>query len=330
MITLLLAQLGCIHTPTQTVSPVTMPWIATEEQEHPLVGQWWSTTEKRFLTEAEVQQLVRQSHYVLLGEQHDNPDHHSHQAKVAYWATKARPSSVIAFEMLNDPQKVKLADFSNTSRLAISLDWANSGWPSFEYYAPIFDVALAHQSTILAANPSKEDIMGTMTNGMTHPALTTIDVTRPFPENLQSELNQEIIDSHCGYANPEMTEMMSTVQRFKDAWMAHQLLEHGSKNAPAVLIAGSGHTRKDRGVPWYFNETEKKNSLVIAFREVTTEANQAGAYGPSEADILYFTPQVAREDPCIAFQESLEAMHHPQSAPKHKDPEPEMSPSGED
>lgn len=322
MMTLFLAQLGCIHTPQQTATPLTQPWIATQHQAHPLVGQWWSTEENRILTEAEVQQLVRESHYVLLGEQHDNPDHHTHQAKVAHWATKGRPSSVIAFEMLNDPQKVEQTDRSSVSRLAIGLDWANSGWPSFEYYAPIFEVALTHQTAILAANPSKADIMGTMTEGLTHSALTAVDVTRPFPESLQSELNQDIIDSHCGYANPEMTEMMSTVQRFKDAWMAQQLLEHGADDAPAILIAGSGHTRKDRGVLWYFDEAERSRSLVIAFKEVNESATQAEVYGAAEADVFFFTPRVEREDPCIAFQESLKSMHQPQTTPEDEAPQP--------
>ena len=191
----MLAQLGCIHqTPVKT-APITQPWLSSFEQAHPLIGQWWSTTEQRILTETEAQGMIREAHFILLGEIHDNPDHHSHQAKALYWATQGRTQSTVAFEMLNDPQKIAQADQSNSSRLAIGLDWVNSGWPAFEYYAPIFDVALSHQSTLVAANPSKSDIMGTMTNGLTHSAFTSVDVTRPFPDALQAELNQEIIDS---------------------------------------------------------------------------------------------------------------------------------------
>src|SRR5690348_2805418 len=51
-------------------------WQAPAGREHPLVGRIWDTKARRFATSDDVVASLTHTRYVLLGERHDNPDHH--------------------------------------------------------------------------------------------------------------------------------------------------------------------------------------------------------------------------------------------------------------
>ena len=65
-----------------------------------------------------------------------------------------------------------------------------------------------------------------------------------------ASLAQELRDAHCGEVSEPVVEGMFRVQRARDAMMADRLATVAGR-AGGVLIAGNGHVRNDRGVPWY-------------------------------------------------------------------------------
>jgi hypothetical protein len=86
---------------------------------------------------------------------------------------------------------------------------------------------------------------------------------------------------------------MSIAQRVKDALMASMMQTNATPDG-AVLIAGNGHVRSDRGVPIYL----RKPSITISFVEVDHFAD-ASTYAHDEpARFLVFTPRVDDDDPC--------------------------------
>lgn len=75
---------------------------------------------------------------VVLGEVHDNPVHHANQAR----AVAAIAPRALVFEMLTPAQVAALpADRADAAALARALGWADSGWPDFALYFPIFAAA---------------------------------------------------------------------------------------------------------------------------------------------------------------------------------------------
>lgn len=78
-----------------------------------------------------------------------------------------------------------------------------------------------------------------------------------------------------------------------DGWSGEQVF----------LIAGAGHTRKDRGVPVRLD----REALVIELTEVDAQRLDASAYDPATADLRIFTPRHEREDPCARIRP---ATHH--------------------
>ena len=90
------------------------------------------------------------------------------------------------------------------------------------------------------------------------------------------------------------------------------------RQTPVVLLAGFGHTRTDRGVPTYFTDAGARDAtLSLAFVEVDDDKER----GPRDYarrfrgttlpfDIVWFTEEVEREDPCKVHKDKLEAIKH--------------------
>ena len=61
----------------------------------------------------------------------------------------------------------------------------------------------------------------------------------------------------------------------------------------AILIAGNGHVRKDRGVPALLPGT-----VSLGLIELKESRSDAAEYLAAPYDYLWFTAQVPRPDPC--------------------------------
>jgi uncharacterized iron-regulated protein len=275
-------------------------WFAPLEQSHALVGKIWDPAKHAEISQAELFHRLDDADYVLLGEAHDNPDHHRLQAQAlsAVLAHGRRP--ILAWEML-DPKQQSAADAFFASGRPISafgdaVKW-NKGWPPWSQYAPIGRVAAEAHLRFVAANVTDDEARA-IARGELTPALPSWD------RELGRELIDEIVEAHCGHVAREKAEPMALAQRARDAHMADTLLE-----APAgVLIAGAEHVRTDRGAPFYVRaKRPDARVLSIAFVEVMTEAQSPDAYarefhaGMLPFDYLWFTPRMKREDPCAAF-----------------------------
>jgi uncharacterized iron-regulated protein len=93
---------------------------------------------------------------------------------------------------------------------------------------------------------------------------------------------------------------MADAQRVRDAAMADRLL---SAPGPAVLIAGAGHTRTDRGVPWYLRARRPGVRVVsVAFREVQASQQEPPPSEEANHDLLWFTPRLDDDDPCARMR----------------------------
>jgi len=108
-------------------------------------------------------------------------------------------------------------------------------------------------------------------------------------------------------ATDAMVSAMIDVQRARDAAFADALVRSG---VPAVLIAGAGHVRRDRGVPLYLARREPdRRVLAIAFLEVGREPPDREELAAA-FDFVWWTPRLDDLDPCTRFKEELEKLQH--------------------
>lgn len=320
----MLAVAGC-------ADAVTAPpgsWETTVLADHPLTGRIWSVAGQRFVSPATVATALADADFVLLGEKHDNPDHHRLQA----WAIRAlaergrRPA--IAFEMLDSAQEKILLDYldanpGDVNGIGGAVGWTERGWPGWAIYQPIAAAAIDNGAPMLAGTLARDTIRRVGREGfdaLDAGVAGELGLDDPAPEAMRIAMRGEIADSHCGYLPEAALDPMANVQLAKDAVMADALrrgIALDGRNA-AILIAGGGHVRGDRGVPWHLRRMAPSRAAVtIGFTEVrpgetTAEAYQRAGDGPRAFDFLWFTPRVDNNDPCAVFAEQLRGMRDKQ------------------
>ena len=80
------------------------------------------------------------------------------------------------------------------------------------------------------------------------------------------------------------------------------------RRPPTALIAGNGHVRSDRGVPWHIRRRQPEARVTsVLLLEVEEGKTDPAAYVPRDpegrpaADTIIFTPRAKRDDPCVAY-----------------------------
>lgn len=230
----------------------------------------------------------------VLGEVHDNPAHHAEQARLV---ALIAPRTVV-WEMLTAEQVAAMdgVDRSDRAAMAQALDWANSGWPDFAMYHPIFVAAgdAAHRGAMVP----RPDLRKAIGEGA---AAALGDSAEGWPMGPLAPAEQEAREAeqraaHCNALPEDLLPGMVEAQRVRDwslAALAVAAVEAGQ--GPVVVITGSGHARKDSGAP----------ALIAAARpgvKVWSLGQIEGApKGDEPYDAVQTAPAPEREDPCRAF-----------------------------
>ena len=288
-------------------------------QEHPLTGRVWDVAAAQFITTETLVARLAPARFILLGERHDHPGHHVLQASVVRGvaATGRRPT--VAFEMLAADQAPALAAHLRDSPrdaagLGEAVGWSRSGWPAWSLYQPIAEAALAAGLPLATANlpagTARAVARGDV--GALPPALVrTHGLDRPAAPEMQAAMEAEMRDSHCGQLPDTVLPAMVTAQRARDAAMAERLLAAAGDGA--VLIAGVGHVRTDRGVPIYLTARAPGAAVAsLAFVEVATgraaPTDYAERFGGARLpfDYVWFTTRGDEVDHCAHFRRSDE------------------------
>lgn len=305
ILALLILLAGCASGPRPSPAGA---WQAGVFADHPLVGRIWSTAQQRFVSIDEAVADLRGARYLLIGEQHDHPDHHRLQA----WLLDALADRLgaVAFEMLDEDDRAGVRRAVDAPMLATAVGWQASGWPAFALYRPIFEALYQHRIAIHVAHPTRASMRRVMTDGIdqwpkTRIVRLALDV--PLPAEQQAALEEQIRVEHCGYAPEKIVAPMALAQRVKDAWMARALVD-AAQARPAGLIAGNGHVRRDRGVPFYLRRHDPKGIRTVAQLAVRPGVFRPDAYDAGLYDYVLFTPRTSDEDPCVRFKKQLEQM----------------------
>ncbi|MDR3435705.1 ChaN family lipoprotein [Telmatospirillum sp.] len=300
------------------------PWSAPLAQDHPLVGRIWLPAEHRFVPPTELSRLLAAADFVLLGERHDNPDHHRLQAWALGKMVIAGRRPVVAFEMIGPEQSTafdrqRMLRPDDVDGLATALDWSHSNWPDWAYYRPLFAEAIASNLPVRAANLPR-DTMRAIARGqpLADDARLAYRLDRPLPPPIFQAMAEEIRQSHCGQLPETAVAPMVDVQRARDAAMAHALSD--DTPAGAVLIAGAGHTRTDRGVPWQLATLAAGRTVFsLAFIEVADDSSDPKEYGAAYGSVLppfdavWFTPRASDDDPCAEMMTFMKRKAEQQS-----------------
>lgn len=316
------------------VSTVPLDWVSELNRDHPLVGKVWSKKANGLAPVQDMGMAIAKARFTLLGEVHDNVDHHRWQAWAIRNISKLRGArivegapqiEIVAMEMLRADQIPALDKFyGRGKRVPRPLKprafrrltkWNKSGWPDFSMYQPIVEAAISERLVIVPASASRKETKDVSKNGLS--ALQPDDqaalaLKKPFPSVYVDEIKKEIATGHCGLMPEKSLAPMSVVQRFRDAIMADALM-NVSHEKGGILIAGNSHVRKDRAVPWYLinRGVPAAEIVTVIHREVRDGDRDPLEYVPIDdqgrpaVDFVVFTPAVKREDMCEKMREHM-------------------------
>ncbi len=233
---------------------------------------------------------------VVLGEIHDNAQHHIGQADAI---SMIRPTAVV-FEMLTPTQAAKVTAqlLKDQAALAAALDWDASGWPDFALYYPVFKALGA--ARVYGAARSRDEVRRAFGDGAAAvfgPQAAMFGLDQPLPADQLEQRMQEQFEAHCEAMPLDMMGGMVEAQRFRDAAFGAVVVQaFAETGGPVVLIAGNGHARTDWGVPAILAAGAPNLSvLVVGFIETPAQAEQP-------FDLWVVTEPAIREDPCLAFK----------------------------
>jgi uncharacterized iron-regulated protein len=290
-------------------------WQSRLAADHPLVGRIWSAAAQDYVDTNVLRQSLSGARYVLLGETHDNPDHHRLQAWAIQAMVDAGRRPAVVWEMLTADQAPALAAYlarpdDGAAGLGAAVGWPASGWPDWSIYQPIAAVALAAGLPMAAGNVGEGLKRAVLRDGLAalpverRAALGLID----WREEHRQALLDDLYESHCALMPRTQLAPLVAVQRLRDAVLADALLRADAGDG-AALIAGAGHVRRDRGVPWYLAARGHRDVIVLTMREVRDGRVDPATYADG-ADVVWFTPRSDDRDHCAELRERIE---------KHKD-----------
>ncbi len=287
-------------------------WLSPLETNHDLVGKIWDVSEKRWLNAAELNAALAPKQFILLGETHDNADHHRLQTMLLKALAENGRRPAIAMEQFDIEHQAAIdaamqVSSINADAVADAGKLNRKGW-QWAQYRPIVESAITQKLPLRAANLSRADARRVFADGFTSSPVKFDDAVFSTTWNSarNGALKQELVDGHCGQLPDAMVPGMANVQRTRDAIMADSMLS--SKSSGAVLIAGRGHVRRDRAVPLYLQYALPASQIaVVAFMEVEVGKESPADYIDAIArdvapfDYVWFTPRAARADPCAGM-----------------------------
>jgi uncharacterized iron-regulated protein len=299
----------CISSFVQAEIEERVQWDSRLYDDHPLVGKIWSSEFNNFLSTEQVENAMLGAKYLILGEKHDNPDHHILQRSIIEHLIANNNLSLLAFEMMDPDSQKRLDDIQSESLedlLAIQeyLDWDTEGW-EWSYYGPLIRSAYESAVPMVGANISSSKMMELYGLSALPPEIDILE------QSIKQQLNLDIDESHCGLLPESQFPAMVRVQQGRDYSMS-QSLGPVDNEGTKVLIARNYHARKDLGVPNYLLENNpgltSEEIISLSLMEVDPSETEPEMYLQQHDEIaaydyIWFTPVISEVDYCASLRQ---------------------------
>lgn len=267
------------------------------------------------LTSEQLEGMLTSANFVLLGELHDNRWHHENQAIWLWTIANSGKRPAVVFEMIPRSMQATVDEFlsraaPDPSDFGDLVKWEERGWPDWEFYQPIMDVILEYDLPIIAAGIPREELFEIGQKGLEaldEKILQDFALIQDLPDVLENDLLTELEASHCGMLPKAALTGMVPAQRIRDGSLAAAMVDGLKTQGSAVMIAGNGHVRDDRGAPFYLRQlSPDADMIVIGQIAVTGDMKSVETYRSEQAvlpyDIVAFTKANAPVDHCAEMR----------------------------
>ncbi len=242
---------------------------------------------------------------LLLGEQHDAPDHQRLQREAVLWLAARGQLAALVMEMAESGHSTQsLPPGATEAQAQAALQWNDAAWP-WKAYGPVVMAAVAAGVPVLGGNLPRAQ----MRAAMQEPAWD-----RHLPPAALERQITALRDGHCGLLPESQLAPMARIQIARDASMARTAQQALHPGQTVLLVAGGGHVLRSLGVPTHWPENLRSKVALARVQQapsaIKTEAPQAagtGAHAPADADAVIDTPALPPRDACAELREQWRA-----------------------
>jgi len=232
---------------------------------------------------------------LLLGEQHNAPEHQHWQRDTIHWLGEQKRLAAVVLEMADSGTTTAgLSPTADEADVRAALRWNDTAWP-WQTYAPVIMEAVRLGVPVQGGNLPRERM---------HAAMQDAKWDTRLPAETWQRQRQAIEEGHCHLLPEAQITPMTRIQLARDASMAQTLVKaleaRQSPHTAVVLIAGSAHVQREWGVPAWLPANV---SLKIA----VAQAGQSAHAVP--ADHIHPTPAIAPRDYCAELRAHMANTH---------------------
>lgn len=215
------------------------------------------TTSDRLYGEARGTQLV------FVGERHGTAEHVQLAACILSEKAGSRPP-VLALEHVPASAQRALDDWRRDSAFdadlfAAAVEWESLGWPDFEIYRPLIEVAGGARAHVLGTDIPQPGAGGPSADALIEVApaygLQSDDVVEAWIPDM--------IASHCDLIGEDAAGRMALAQMERDRIMAGRLIAGRGRGISALYFGGRGHVRRDRAIPYLMDRTDRPPTMLV-------------------------------------------------------------------
>ncbi len=188
------------------------------------------------------------------------------------------------------------------TRLIKFTDWKS--------YRPFLATAIDYDLPVIAANIPSQQLQPVIWYGFSAydaAALKRMKVEEVWSDSRENYMQRHIGGAHCGQIRDSLRAGLTRSQRLRDALMADAAMNDIGRGI--VAIVGSSHARRDVGMPLYLAARDPSARILsVGLVEVIPGRDQPETYeadsasGDAPFDVVWFTPRVARTDPCADLE----------------------------
>ncbi len=228
---------------------------------------------------------------ILLGEQHDAPEHHAMETTAVRWLAEQGRLGALVIEMA--PAGGKTAGWMSSASPAevrTALQWEERLWP-WQNYAEMVMTAVRAGVPVLGGNLPRDEMRAAMAN-------TSLD--RALPDAGYAAQLDAVRVGHCDLLPPAQLPGMVRIQIARDQSMARVAAAAAAaadqaQGGTVLMVAGTGHVLRGRGIPVHL-------PVHLMSKVVLAHAGQAPAAINSEADLTFATPALPPRDVCAPLR----------------------------
>jgi uncharacterized iron-regulated protein len=191
---------------------------------------------------------------MLLGEQHDAPDHQRIEREVVQLLSARNELAALALEMAERGHSTAgLAKRASEDEVRAALQWNSKEWP-WATYGPAVMAAVGAGVPVLGANLPNDQMRAAMDNRQ-------LDLQLKGPA---LKAQQQLIRlGHCEMLPENQITPMTRIQIARDMAMAQTVASAAVPGKTVLLLAGRGHVDRNLGVPQHLPPELKVKSVAM-------------------------------------------------------------------